>query len=133
MDSLCLFFIFYRLDLWGMRSILNLYLLMKLFTKFFHLQTLVFFSLMYQLKAASLKLSKKNESVTSHHGPLQQTYYSIYFEMGYWALCTIVLDKIWYLKLLWSYYIWDQAYLGRFYKIIKIYPFNGSQSLLDGI
>jgi len=59
MDSLLSFSIACKLDLSGPTSILNLYYLMKASTKSFHFFILVLSNRIYQVKAASLKLSWK--------------------------------------------------------------------------
>jgi hypothetical protein len=59
MDSLLSFSIAYKLDLQEPTSILNLYYLMKASTNSFHFFTLVLSNHIYQMKAASLKLSWK--------------------------------------------------------------------------
>ena len=56
-DSLLPFFIACKLDLSRATFILNLYCLIKASTKFFHLLTLVLSNCIYQVRAASLKLS----------------------------------------------------------------------------
>jgi hypothetical protein len=75
-----------KLDLSGPTSILNLYCLMKASTKSFHFFTLVLPNRIYQVRAASLKLSWKkwSSSLSSQTTSAILLQYTLRWVTGHW-------------------------------------------------